>query len=101
MSGWSRLVDMEMDDEDQLDCPMPITMPEKPRYPYGLRISLTHNELEKLGLDADCEVGDMIDMRAFGTVTSVSISDDSGGKSCRVEIQLEKLAVESELEEET
>jgi hypothetical protein len=101
MSGWSRLVDMEMDDEDQIDCPMPITMPEKPRYPCGLRISLTHNELEKLGLDADCEVGDMIDMRAFGTVTSVSISDDSGGKSCRVEIQLEKLAVESELEEET
>lgn len=97
--GWSKLVDMEMDDEFKLDYGMPIAMPSKPDYPYGLRISLSHNELSKLGLEADCEVGDMIDMRCFGTVTSVSVNDDAGGKSCRVEIQIEKMAVENEMTE--
>lgn len=99
MSGWSKLVDMELSDEDKLDASMPIAMSSKPDYPYGLRISLSHNELKKLGLDADCDVGDMIDLRAFGTVTSVSLNDDGGGKSCRVEIQIEKMAVESEMDE--
>lgn len=97
--AWSKLIDMEMDDEDKMDTSMPIAMSSKPDYPYGLRISLSHNELKKLGLDSDCDVGDMIDMRCFGTVTSVSISDDAGGKSCRVEIQIEKMAVESEMDE--
>jgi hypothetical protein len=96
---WSKLIDMSMDDEDIMDAPMPLAMSERQTYPYGLRISLTHNELEKLGLAADCDVGDMIDMRCFGTVTSVSLNDDGGGKSCRVEIQIEKMAVESEMDE--
>lgn len=98
--GWSKMVSLELDDEDKMDTAMPIAMSNKPDYPYGLRICLTHKELEKLGLDADCEVGDMLDMRCFGSVTSVSISDDSGGKSCRIEIQIEKIAVENEMTEE-
>ena len=97
---WDRLVDMELDDEDSLDtiCPMP--MPDRPRYPYGLRISLTHKELEKLGLDADCNVGDMIDIRCFATVTSVSKNESEHGAECRVELQIEKMACEDEAEEE-
>ena len=95
--AWSKLIDMEMDDEDQLDCVCPMPMPEKARYPYGLRICLTHNELAKLGLDANCEIGDMIDIRAFACVTSVSINKtESGKEECRVELQIEKMAVEDE-----
>ena len=97
---WSKLVDMELDDESKIDFVGPIPMSSKPDYPYGLRISLTENELEKLGLEADCDVGDMIDMRCFGTVTSVSLNDGDGGKSCRIEIQIEKMAVENEMNEE-
>lgn len=97
--AWSKLIDMEMDDEDKMDASMPIAMPSKPDYPYGLRISLSHNELEKLGLDADCEVGDMLDMRCFATVTSVSKNEDAGGKGCRIELQIEKMAVENEMNE--
>lgn len=91
---------MELDDEDKLDSSGPIPMPSKPDYPYGLRISLTHRELEKLGLEADCEVGDMIDIRCFATVTSVSKSEDGDGQRCCVELQIEKMAVENEMEEE-
>ena len=80
--AWSKLVDMELDDEEKLDAAMPIPMATKPDYPYGLKICLTHQELEKLDLDADCNVGDMIDMRCFGEVTSIS----KDGDNCRIEI---------------
>lgn len=93
---WGKMTSMELDDEDQLDYPMPYAMPDKPKWPYGLRISLTHSELKKLKLDADCEVGDVIDFRAFATVTSVSINETDRGKECRVELQIEKLQVEPE-----
>lgn len=94
--AWSKMADMEMDDEAQLEAVMPIAMPDKPRFPYGLRICLTHDELKKLNLKPDCEVGDVIDLRAFATVTSVSISQSEGGDHCRVELQIEKLAIENE-----
>ena len=98
--GWSKLISMELDDEDKMDMGMPIPMPSKPDYPYGLRISLTHKELEKLGLDADCEFGDMLDMRCFATVTSVSKHEVNGEGTCCVELQIEKMSVEDEMDEE-
>jgi hypothetical protein len=71
----------------------------KPDYPWGLRICLTHIELKKLGLDADCEIGDLIDLRAFAVVTSISKDSSPSGDSARVELQIQKIAVEQELEE--
>ena len=97
--GWSKLTDMEMDDESQLDAVMPIPMAKKPRYPYGLQICLCGDELDKLGLGMP-DVGDMIDLRAFATVTSVSSSSSEHGDNRRVELQIEKLAVESEMNED-
>lgn len=91
-----KMVSMELDDEDKLDGRQPIPMPNKPDYPYGLRISLTHSELEKLGLEPDCDVGDTVHMVAMGRVTSISISEGEDNSNCRVEIQIEKLAVEDE-----
>lgn len=94
MSSWGKMVDLELDDEDKLDAFMPIPMPDKPRYPYGLRICLCKDELEKLGLDLP-DVGDVVDLRAFGEVTSVS--DGEGGR--RVEIQIQRLSIENEMTE--
>lgn len=99
MAGWSAMVDMELSEEERYDAVLPIAMPDKPQYPCGLRICLTHNELEKLGLEADCAIGDVIDLRAFAVVTSVSSSDGDFGPSCRVELQIEKLAIENEADE--
>ena len=97
MAGWSKqMVSMELDDEDKLDAPMPIKMPNKPDFPYGLRICLNEKELKKIGLDADCVVGDGILLRAFGKVTSVSNHDHGNGPESRVEIQIERLCVEPE-----
>lgn len=96
------MTDMEMDDESQLDAPMPIAMPDRARYPYGLRISLTEKEFEKLGLDPrDAVVGGICHGHFLARVTSVSANETEGGDSCcRVELQIEDLAIESEDEED-
>jgi hypothetical protein len=96
--GWSSLISMELDDEDKLDAVCPMPMSERPNYPYGLRICFTHKELEKLELGVP-EIGDMIDLRCFATVTSVSMDDTASGKTCRVEMQIEKISAESEMKE--
>ena len=92
---WTKMVSMELDDEDKLDAPMPYPISSKPDYPYGLRICFCEKELKKLNLDIP-EIGDMIDMRAMGTVTSVSINKTDGEDCCRVEIQIERIALENE-----
>lgn len=100
MADWgSKMVDMEQHDEDVVrDFPEVSTRPRGPSYPYGLRISLCDADLDKIGLDMP-DVGDTIDLRAFGVVTSVSANDGEFGSSRRVEIQLQKIAVENEDEE--
>jgi hypothetical protein len=95
--AWSQMVDLALDDEDKLDMATPIPMSERPQYPYGTRICLTHSELRKMKLDADCNVGDTIDMRMFGEVTSIS----KDGDNCRIEIQIQRLATEDENQENT
>lgn len=91
---------MELDDEDKLDFQAPIAM-ERPDYPCGLRISLTHKEFEKLDLDHEAaEVGGVIHGHFLGRITHVSQdARDNGEKCCRVEVQIEELEIESEDEE--
>jgi len=98
-AGWSKFTDMAMGKDDRVASGMPpaIADSDAPEYPYGLRITLTGAELDKLGMDCDCDIGDVIDLRAMGTVTSVSMDKSADGVTRRrVEIQLEKIAVENE-----
>ncbi len=91
---------MELDDEDKLDAAGPFPLPDKPDYPYGLQICLTHREFEKLGLDpAEAFVGGICHLHALARITSVSANDGASGSSCRVEMQITDLAIESEDEE--
>lgn len=83
----SGMIDMEMDDEASWDCPMPIAMSEKPRYPYELRIAFCQSTLDKLKLDKP-ESGDEIELKIRCCVTSVVDRDDESGKDCRVELQI-------------
>lgn len=96
---FSKMVDMALAAGDR-----PAGMPEgmdAPRYPYGLCISLTEAELEKLGYGTEAlpEVGDMCHLMAMGTVTAVSCNETDGGKRCRVEIQITHLSAETEDDE--
>jgi len=100
--AWSNMVSLELDDEDREDAAMPIAMPDTPQFPYGTRYCLTQVELEKLGLDhAECDVGDVIDMRSFGVITSKSVTEGEYGECVRIEVQMERMAIENETTEET
>jgi hypothetical protein len=74
--------------------------PSAPTYPYGLTLCLCNEELEKLGLDGECEVGDLLHVHAMAKVTSVSKMDnESSGPSCRVELQIVSMVGENEDDE--
>lgn len=66
------------------------------KFPYGLCIRLSQEELDKLDLDTNVDTGDMIHLHALGKVTSVSKRDTEGGQECCVEIQLTDIALEEE-----
>ncbi len=99
MAGFRKMVSMERTVEEKIDASLP-TIAAVPDVPYGLCISLTEVELEKLELDDDCEVGDMIDLRAMAKVTSVSKTDTGAGPKCRIELCITDLAIEDEDEED-
>jgi hypothetical protein len=72
---------------------------DRPRYPYGLRISFENDTLKKLGLDTLPKVGSYVKLRAECCVVSVSSSEDEGGKPHRsMAIQIERLALDDEPE---
>lgn len=98
------MVSMELDDEDKMDARQPIAMQDRPDFPYGLRISLTEKEIEKLDIDhSSLKVGGLIHLHGFARITSVGSSEhrsESGdGKSQHCELQIEDLSIESEDEE--
>ena len=92
--------DMRLTKEDNADYCMPCPS-DAPAYPYGLCISLTQVELEKLGCTvADFEIGDLIHLQGMGVVTSVSEHKrQNADDTCRVEIQITHLSDENESDE--
>lgn len=78
----------EEQDEDAAPC--------APMYPYGLCISLCDDELEKLDMDDDVEVGDMFHFHALAKVTSVSRNATEDGERNRVELQITHMEAENE-----
>lgn len=96
------MVDMrrtEAEKEEAAEAAIP-TASSMEDYPWGLRICLTETELAKLGFDkGDLEVGDMIHLHAFVTVTSVSENSTDQGTNCRVECTLTHISAEDEDEE--
>lgn len=86
-----KMVDMRISDEEKREKMadvMPVDPTAGPDYPWGLCIRLSERELDKLGLDGDCEVGDVLDMRCMAEVTSVSARKSGGERCCEVELQI-------------
>lgn len=88
------MVDMAIpnDANDGVQIAMPTAAPKAPRYPYGLCIRMTDDDLKKVGLDGDRpEYGEMIHLFAMAKVTCVS---ETG-----IELQITHLATENEDQE--
>lgn len=93
------MVDMARS-EDEIREKEGLMSPSVPTYPYGLSICLTDDELAKLDLDSDCEVGDLLHMVSMCKVTSISKNDTPEGSRCRIELQIIDIEVlENENEE--
>lgn len=61
-------------------------------YPYELRISLSTEQIDKLGLKMP-KTGASFKLSASGTVTSTEVSDRNGKEDKRISLQIEKLEV--------
>lgn len=91
------MVDMRIAPKESADDVAPAIAPQS-QYPWGLRISLSAEDLAKAGLDDDdIETGCMIHLNAFAVVTNVNKPADQ--PIDRVELQITHLAAEDEDEE--
>jgi hypothetical protein len=70
---------------------------EGDQYPYGLRVSLDHDSAEKLGLHKNPpKVGSKLMLRSHAHVKSHDITHDEHGKpKHRIELELQKMAIEA------
>lgn len=96
MAGFRHMVDLQRTDADKADArsEMYASPPsDVSDIPYGLCICLTEAELEKLDLDADAEVGDMLHGMFMARVTSVSKNDSGNGPKCRIEMGIFAMSV--------
>lgn len=96
------LVDMrdepDEDEGESSDIGPPPHVAETPKYKYGHRITLDHDDMDKLGIDELPKVGHKVHVVAHGEVTHASDEEhqDHEGKTRRhkrVEIQLKKMHV--------
>jgi hypothetical protein len=97
------MVSMKMSKKEMKAETEPSLANENP-YPYGLRISLDTDELEKLGITVKNlpKVGDAMSITATGCIVSVSEDETAGnGYRCSVQIQIEEMALENEGGEES
>ena len=67
---------------------MPTAMPEKPEYPYGLRLRLEKEELEKLGIKELPKVGEIFTVEAKAHVLSVSAGASQEHEHASMDLQI-------------
>lgn len=104
MAGFKRLISMERTDDEKMEARVASYSPsiaDMPDVPAGLCICLTESELEKLDLDDDCEIGDMLHMMCMAKVTSISKQDSGSGAKIRIEMSIVMMSVEDESTEGT
>lgn len=101
------LKSMELTDEQKSDMVHPIAVSEKPNYPYGLRLSLDQDTLEKLGLDpaeAVGNIGGYVMIHAMACIKYATVSAEESEKDgeprARIELQIEEMCIDCDEEEE-
>ena len=97
--AFRRMVSMVRTDDEKAQEHMDNMFPaalNTPDVPPGLCLCLTEKELEKLDLDHDVEVGDMLHAFILARVTSVSKNDHGGGHRIRIEMAITDMNIENE-----
>lgn len=97
MAAFTHMTDMQRTDEEKAEARSEMfdsPVSNMPDVPYGLCICLTEQELKKLELDDDAEVGDLLHGRFMAKVTSVSKNDTGSGTKCRIEMAIVAMSVD-------
>ena len=71
-----------------------LAKPEAEDYPWGLRLTLDKEELDKL--DISLAVGDKVNIQSVAKVISVRENTDENGQRRHVELQITDLGMEPE-----
>jgi hypothetical protein len=87
------MVNLQLTAAERLDTAPAPAVESVPEYPWGLRIVLTQRELPRLGLAADCAIGDTLEFRASARVTGVNRTEGAMGPEDRVELQITDMAI--------
>jgi len=75
--------------------PQAVTGPDHEEYPYGLRINLQEEEIEKLGIDiADLSMGGKVRIEAVAEVKSLSANDYGEGLQRSIDLQITQAKLE-------
>lgn len=93
------LVDLKLSKKDQKEEMSPSTA-EPPEFPYGLCLNIDKDELDKLGIVDLPEVGEEFTINAIGCVTAVHSSASGNGKSAGLSLQITKMELTPEGEDE-
>ncbi len=72
-----------------------VAMPKQDPYPYGLRLELNQEVIEKLGIDLPA-VGEELEIRAIAKVTSCHASEGESGKYASCSVQITDMEVKGE-----
>jgi hypothetical protein len=99
LNGQPKLHEMERTEEEKKDTHLGC-IAEADKYPWGLSITLTEAEIEKLDLDENPDVGDIVHLFALAKVISVSKEDKEDGSRIRVGLQITHLGLENEDDED-
>ena len=79
----------------------PIDVEQRDEFPWGLRIDLNKDSLKNLGLSTkDFTVGEEISVACMAKVISVRATEGEFNDSKNVELQITKMKLESEEEED-
>ncbi len=69
---------------------------EGDRWPYGLKLTFEAEQVDKLPMLEKVKVGDDVSIAGMGEVTSIRSSENQDGKKqYTVEVQIQKVGVES------
>lgn len=101
MEKLPHFIDMAMSPKEQKEMYASPAGPDAdaPIYPYGLCISLTQEELDKLDMDDDVNVGDFFHGRFMAEVRSVSENQTTSGASKCVSLQIVAMSAEDQEDE--
>jgi hypothetical protein len=95
-----KMVDMKKSKEATKEMVEP-SMPDGDMYPYGVRLQFDPSDVKKFPFLDGVGVGDMVHIDAIGEVVSVDTSArSSGNKEKRVSVQIKKMAVEGDEDED-